>query len=63
MKQIILANRLHLLLKTYWEIRGSVKLERETPGVKSGLSLSFFCIFQTTIFLSIPVGVFSKFLS
>lgn len=42
MKQIILANKLHLLLKTYWEIRGSVKLERERLGVKSKLSLSLF---------------------
>ena len=42
MKQIILTNRLHLLLKTYWEIRGSVKLERERLGVKSKLSLSLF---------------------
>jgi hypothetical protein len=42
MKQIILANSIHLLLKTYWEIRGSVKLEREMPGVKSRLSLSLF---------------------
>lgn len=43
MKLNIVVNGLYLFLKTYCEIRGSVKLERETPGVKSGLSLSFFC--------------------